>query len=67
MSGEQHFPLAILLHLFDLVLNNDSLVNHPLEILVVGVEKLELNLIIKSIQEGILFLLICINIIQCIT
>jgi hypothetical protein len=67
MFGEQHFPLAILLHIFDLVLNNDSLVNHPLEILVVSVEKLELNLIIKSIQEGILFLLICINIIQCIT
>jgi hypothetical protein len=49
MSWEQHFPLSILLHLLGLVLDNDSLVDHPLEILVVGVEKLELNLIIESI------------------
>jgi hypothetical protein len=60
------FPLAILLHLFDLVLNNDSLIDHPLEILVVSVEKLELNLVVESIQECILFLFIRINIIRCI-
>jgi hypothetical protein len=47
----------------DLVLDNDSLVDHPLEIFIVGVEKLELNLIIESIQECILFLLISVDII----
>jgi hypothetical protein len=66
LSQERHFPLAILLHLFDLVFDNDSLVDHPLEILVVDIEKLELNLIVESIQEGILFLFITINIIRCI-
>jgi hypothetical protein len=63
---EQQFPLAILLHLLDFVLNNDSLVDHPLEIFIVGVEKLELNLVIESIQECILFLLISVDIIRCI-
>jgi hypothetical protein len=67
LSQEQCFPLAILLHLFDLDFNNDSLVNHLLEILVVSIDKLELNLIIEPIQEGILFLFICINLIRCIS
>jgi hypothetical protein len=49
LPQEWHFPLAILIHLFDLVLNNYSLVDHPLKILVVDVEKLELNLVIESI------------------
>jgi hypothetical protein len=66
LSLKWQFSLAILLHLLDLVLDKDSLVDHPLEILVVGVEKLELNLIIESIQECIMFLLISINIIPCI-
>jgi hypothetical protein len=55
-----------ILHLLNLVFYNDGLVDHPLEILVVSIEKLELNLIIESIQEGILFLFISINIIWCI-
>jgi hypothetical protein len=55
-----------ILHLLNLVFYNDGLVDHPLEILVVSIEKLELNLIIESIQEGILFLFININIIRCI-
>jgi hypothetical protein len=61
-----HFPLTILLDLLDFVLDNDSLVDHPLEILIVSVEKLELNLVIESIQECILFLLIGVDIIRCI-
>jgi hypothetical protein len=43
-SLKWQFLLAILLHLLDLVLDNDSLIDHPLKILVVSVEKLELNL-----------------------
>jgi hypothetical protein len=63
------FLLDILLHLLDLVLNYDGLIDHPLEILIVCVEKLKLDLIvesiliIESIQEGILFLFIGIDII----
>jgi hypothetical protein len=49
-----------------MVFDNDSLVDHLLEILVVGIEKLELNLVVESIQEGILFLFICLNLIRCI-
>jgi hypothetical protein len=59
-------PLDILLHPFDMVFDNDSLVDHLLEILVVGIGKLELNLVVESIQEGILFLFICLNLIRCI-
>jgi hypothetical protein len=58
--------LVIVLHLFDLVFDNDSLVDHLLEILIVSIEKLELNLIIEPIQEGILLLFIRINLIRCI-
>jgi hypothetical protein len=59
-----HFPLAILLHLFKLVLHNDSLVDHPLKIFIVSVEKLKLNLIVESIQECILFFLIGVYIVR---
>jgi hypothetical protein len=64
LSLKWHFMLVILLHLFKLVLHNDSLVDHPLEIFIVSVEKLKLNLIIESIQECIMFLLIGVDIIQ---
>jgi hypothetical protein len=43
---------------------NDSLVDHPLEIFIVSVEKLKLNLIVESIQECILFLLIGVDIVR---
>jgi hypothetical protein len=64
VSLKWHFPLAILLHLFKLVLHNDSIVYHPLKIFIVSVEKLKLNLIVESIEECILFLLIGVYIIQ---
>jgi hypothetical protein len=38
-----------------------------LEILVVSIEKMELNLVVEPIQEGILFLFIRINLIWCIS
>jgi hypothetical protein len=43
---ELHFPLAILIHLLDLVFNNNSFVDHVLEVCIVRVEQLELNIII---------------------
>jgi ribosomal protein L25 (general stress protein Ctc) len=56
---EWHLPLVILLHLLDLVFNNNGLVNHVLE---VCVEQLELNVIIQPIQEHALFLLIGVDV-----
>jgi hypothetical protein len=58
------FSSCNLLHLLDHVLKNDSLVNHSLEILIIYVEKLEVDLVIESIQECILFLFIGIDIIR---
>jgi hypothetical protein len=37
LSREWHLPLAIFLHLSDLVFNNNGLVDHVLEVGVVGV------------------------------
>jgi hypothetical protein len=61
---ERHLPLAILLHLLDLVFNNNGLVNHVMEVCVVCVEQLELNIIIQSIQEHVMFLLISVDVIR---
>jgi hypothetical protein len=61
---ECHLPLAIRLHLLDLVSNNHGLVNHVLEVCVVRVEQLELNIIIQSIQEHVLFLFIRIDVVR---
>jgi hypothetical protein len=66
LSQEWCFPVVILLHLFNLAFTNDTHVDHLLEILIVGIEKLELNLVVEPIQEGILFLFIHINLIRCI-
>jgi hypothetical protein len=61
LSREWHLPLAILFHLSDLVFNNNGLVDHVLE---VGVQQLELNVIIQLVQEHILLLLICVDVIR---
>jgi hypothetical protein len=63
LSVEWWFPLAILLHFLDLVLNHNGLLNHVLEIGIIGVEQLELNIIIQPIQEHVLLLLIRIDVI----
>jgi hypothetical protein len=63
-SREWHFPLAILLHLHDHVFNNNGLVDHVLEVGVVGVKQLELNVIIHPVQEHVLFLLIRVDVIR---
>jgi hypothetical protein len=59
---EWHLPLAILLHLLDLVFNNNGLIDHVLEVCVVRVEQLELNIIIQSIQEHLLFLFVGVDV-----
>jgi hypothetical protein len=61
---EWHLPLAILIHLLDLVFNNNGLVDHVLEVYIVHVEQLELNIIIQSIQEHALFLLISVDVVR---
>jgi hypothetical protein len=64
LSMEWHLPLSILLHLLDLVFNNNGPVDHVLEVCVVRVEQLELNIIIQSIQEHVLFLFINVDVIR---
>jgi hypothetical protein len=64
LSREWHFPLAICPHFSYFVFNNDGLVDHVLEVSVVGVEQLELNIIIQSIQEHVLFLLISVDVVR---
>jgi hypothetical protein len=64
LSREWHFPLAILLHLPDLVFNDNGLVDHVLEVGVVGVKQLELNVFILPTQEHVLLLLVCVDVVR---
>jgi hypothetical protein len=64
LSREWHFPLAILLNFSDLVFNDNGFVNHVLEVGVVGVEQLELNVIIQPTQEHVLLLLIRVDVVR---
>jgi hypothetical protein len=64
LSREWHFPLAILLHFLCLIFNDNGLVDHVLEVGVVGVEQLELNVIIQPTQEHVLLLLICVDVVR---
>jgi hypothetical protein len=67
LSMELHLPLAILLRLLDLVFNNNGLVDHVLEVCIVRVEQLELNIVIQSIQEHVLFLFISVDVVRGVT
>jgi hypothetical protein len=49
LPRERHLPLANLLHFLYLIFNNNGLVDRVLEVGVVGVEQLELNVIIQPI------------------
>jgi hypothetical protein len=60
---EWRLPLAILLDFLYLVLNLNGLIDHILEIVVIGVQQLKLNVIIQLIQEHVLLLLICIDVV----
>jgi hypothetical protein len=64
LSREWHFPLAILLYFSDLVFDDNGLVDHVLEVDVVGVEQLELNVIIQPTQEHVLLLLIHVDVVR---
>jgi hypothetical protein len=64
LSMEWHLPLAIILHFLDFIFNNDGLVDHMLEIHVVGVEQLELNIIIQSIHKHVLLLIISVEVLS---
>jgi hypothetical protein len=64
LSREWHFSLAILLHFSDLVFNDNGLVDLVLKVGVVGVEQLELNVIIQPTQEHVLLLLIRVDVVR---
>jgi hypothetical protein len=53
---------SILLHFLEFVFNNNDLVDHVLEIGVVGVEHLELNIIFQSLQEHVLLLFVSVDV-----
>jgi hypothetical protein len=59
LAWTHHLAFAILFHFFHLILDYDGLVNQMLKIWVVGVEQLELDLIIVTLEKHILLLLIC--------
>jgi hypothetical protein len=63
LSGEWRLLLSILLYFLDLVLNHDGIINHVLENVVIGVQQLELNVIIQPIQEHVLPLLIHVDVV----
>jgi hypothetical protein len=53
-----HLALSNLLHLFQLILDDNVLVNQLIKIWVVGVEQLKLDLILETIEKHILLLII---------
>jgi hypothetical protein len=63
LSREWWLPVAVVLHFLDLIFNHNGLVDHVLKIDVVGVEQLELNVIIQLIQKHFLLLLNRINVV----
>jgi hypothetical protein len=59
LAWKTHLAYSILLHLFQLILNDDVLVNQMLKIWVVCVEQLELDLVIETLSNvSCLFLLV---------
>jgi Mg2+/Co2+ transporter CorC len=62
LSRESCLPLSILLHFLELTFNNNGLVDHVLEIIVISVEQLELNIIIQSFQEHVLLLFVSVDV-----
>jgi hypothetical protein len=62
LSSEWHLPLSILLHFLEFTFNNNSIIDHVLEINIISVEQLELNIIIQSFQEHVLLLFISVEV-----
>jgi hypothetical protein len=61
------FCFVILLHFLGLIFNHNGLIDHVLKTDVIGVELLELNVIIQPIQEHVLLLLICVDVVHSIS
>jgi hypothetical protein len=65
-AGREKLSCAcIFLHLFQLVLKDDGLIDQMLEIWVVGGKQLELDVIIESLEKHVLLLLILVDIVDC--
>jgi hypothetical protein len=58
LTQKNYVAFAILFHFFQLILDDEGLVNQMLKIWVIGVEKLELDLIIETFKKCILLLLV---------
>jgi hypothetical protein len=58
VARENYLALAILLHLLQLILDDDGLINQVLQIWVVDVEQLQLDVIIETLEKHVLLLLI---------
>jgi hypothetical protein len=64
LAQKNHLVFAILLHLVQLILGDDGLVNQMLKIWVISVEKLKLDLIIEILEKHILLLLVGVDVIN---
>jgi hypothetical protein len=63
LAQKHHLTFSILLHLFQLILDDDGIVNQMLKIWVVCGEQLELDLVIESLEKCILLLFISADIV----
>jgi hypothetical protein len=57
LTRETHLVLAILLHFFQLILNDDGLVNQILKIRIVSVEHRKVDLIHGTLEKHVLLLI----------
>jgi hypothetical protein len=58
LAQKHHLTFAILFYFFQLILDDDGLVNQMLKIRVIGVGQLELDLVIETIEKCMLLLLV---------
>jgi hypothetical protein len=64
LAWKTHLALAILFHFFQLILNDYGLVNQVLKIWVVGVEQVELDLILEKLEKHVLLLLVGVDVVS---
>jgi hypothetical protein len=64
LTAKIHLSLAIFLHLFQLILDDDGLINQMLKIWVFDIEQLKLDLIFENLEKHVLLLLIGVDIIS---
>jgi hypothetical protein len=63
LAQKTHLAFAILLHLLQLILNDDCLINQMLKIWVAGIEQLKLDLVLETLEECIWLLLVGVDVI----